>query len=178
MSTIDLVILGKIQEHKFSAYELVTTLEEQNINRWIKLSSQGIYRNITILNEKGYLSGKKIKEGNMPEKTVYSITPKGKKHFQKLMLDISNDFEYFFFNFNAVIINIDKIDKEQGLKYLENINTNIKKSTTEFNRSLRYRRNKIPYYGKAVLELYYKIFNNVLLTWIKDFISHYKSVNI
>ena len=113
----------------------------------------------------------------MPEKTVYSITADGKKYFQKLMLDISNDFEYFFFNFNAVISNIDKVDKQLALKYLGNINTNINKYTAEFNKSYRSRRNKISYYAKAILDLYYKIFNKVLVSWIKDFISNYKSVN-
>ena len=59
MSTIDIIILGKIQEQNYSAYELVNILEEQNINRWVKVSSQDIYRNITILHKEGYLSGKK-----------------------------------------------------------------------------------------------------------------------
>ncbi|MFC2137031.1 PadR family transcriptional regulator [Bacteroidota bacterium] len=177
MSIIDLIILGKIQEQNCSAYELVNILEEQNINKWIKISSQGIYRNINILHEKGYLSGEKVKEGNMPEKTVYSITTQGHRYFQKLMLEISKNFEYFFFNFNAVISNIDKVEKRLALKYLENINISIKNHAAEFNKSYKFHKDKIPYHGKAILDLYYQTFNNVLVPWIKKFISRYNSVN-
>ena len=176
MSSIDLVILGEIMGHPVSAYELVNRLEKTNLRRWIKISSQGVYRNITILHKKGYLKGNKVKEGNMPEKAIFSITQKGTDYFNKLMLEISNKMENFYFSFNSVIANIDKVDKDTSLKLLESIRLKIYESKGELNASYEFFKNKIPFRGLVILELYHKIFNIVLTDWIDDVIIKYREM--
>lgn len=174
MSTIDLIILGKIMEHPVSAYELVNILETQNLSRWVKISSQGVYRNVTILHEKGYLEGKKVKEGNMPEKTIYSITQKGDDHFNELMKKMSTRLDDFYFNFNAVIANIDKVDKKTGLSYLESIRAKIYEHKGQLNANYEYRKDKLQLCGLAILELYHKIFNRILVDWIDELVEKFR----
>ncbi|UKI28260.1 MAG: hypothetical protein L6V78_04660 [Clostridium sp.] len=41
-------------------------------------------------NQKEYIVSHKEKEGNMPDKAIYTITNKGNDYFNKLMNDISN----------------------------------------------------------------------------------------
>lgn len=174
MSTIDLVILGQVMDRPVSAYELVHILKTQNLSRWIKISSQGVYRNITILHKKGYLEGEKVKEGNMPEKTIYSITQKGNDYFYELMNELSAKLDNFYFSFNAVIANLDKIDKATGLKYLESIRAKISEHKGQLNASYEFLKDKISLCGLAILELYHTIFNQVLVGWIDDLIERYR----
>ena len=84
MSSIDLMILGLTQHRPWSPYEIIQLMETRSIKNWIKISDPAIYRNMREMAKKGYLIGKKVKEGNMPEKTVYRITKKGKDHFFEL----------------------------------------------------------------------------------------------
>ena len=118
----------------------------------------------------------KNEEGNMPEKTVYSITQKGMDHFYKLMGDIASTLDNFYFNFNAVIANIDKVDKEAGLRYLETIRTKIYESKGQINANYEFRKDHLPYYGVAIIELYHEIFNTVLVEWIDKFIDRYRKM--
>ena len=89
MSSIDLMILGLIKAKPRSAYEINRLVEINKINTWIKISPRAVYRNIRELAKKGYIAGEKRKEGNMPEKMIYSITDNGKDFFLELMTRLS-----------------------------------------------------------------------------------------
>ena len=83
--SIEIMILGALIERPMSAYEMDKTLEERNVRRWIRISSPSVYRNVIRLCDEGYADGTVVKEGEMPEKTVYTITDKGRERFAELM---------------------------------------------------------------------------------------------
>ena len=70
-TSIEIMILGALIERPMSAYEMDKTLEERNVRRWIRISSPSVYRNVIRLCDEGYADGVVVKEGEMPEKTVY-----------------------------------------------------------------------------------------------------------
>ena len=72
-TSIEIMILGALIERPMSAYEMDKTLEERNVRRWIRISSPSVYRNVIRLCDEGYADGVVVKEGEMPEKTVYTI---------------------------------------------------------------------------------------------------------
>ena len=71
MAAIDLIVLGMIKAQPQSAYELQKNVEYRNISKWVKVSTPSIYKKVVQMEEKGYIRGKTVKEGKMPEKTVY-----------------------------------------------------------------------------------------------------------
>lgn len=73
MSIINLMLLGFLMEKPMNAYEIKKEVENRNLTWWIKGSSPSIYRNINNLSAKGYINGKVVRDGEMPEKTVYTI---------------------------------------------------------------------------------------------------------
>lgn len=81
MAAIDLIVLGMIKQQPQSAYELQKNVEYRNISRWVKISTPSIYKKVIQLEEKGYLEAELVREGNMPEKSVYRITPEGEHFF-------------------------------------------------------------------------------------------------
>ena len=125
MSNIDLVLLGHIKQNSQSAYDIKKDIEYRNISRWVKISEQSIYKKVLQLESKEYITSHKQKDGNMPDKAVYTITDKGNEFFNKLMNDISNSDISLYLDFNTIIVNLDLVDDSQKRVLVSNIKLKI-----------------------------------------------------
>lgn len=159
MAVIDLIVLGMLKKEPMSAYDIQKLVEYRNISKWVKVSTPSIYKKVISLEEKGYISGRVIKAGKMPEKSVYSLTEAGEAQFEKLMLEISCRSIYMMFDFNAVIVNLESMPKEGQKKCLENIESHMKvlKTSLEENAALKENAADIPEMGRAVLKQQYML---------------------
>ena len=167
MATIDLIVLGILKKESMSAYDIQKLVEYRNISKWVKISTPSIYKKVIQLEEKGYITSTQVKEGKMPEKAVYTLTDSGKSQFEKLMIEISLKPIHIFLDFNAVIVNLDSLSRENQRACLANIEDNIKtlKSYLEENESLKKNAPEIPETGMAVLEQQL-ILIQAIETWI------------
>lgn len=109
MATIDLIVLGMLQKESLSAYDIQKLVEYRNISKWVKISTPSIYKKVIQLEEKGFIKSSTVKEGKMPEKSIYSLTASGKKEFEKLMIEIAAKPISIFLDFNAVIVNLNNL---------------------------------------------------------------------
>ena len=98
-----------IEKGPMGAYDIQKLVEYRNISKWVKISTPSIYKKAIQLEEKGFIKGEIVKEGKMPEKAVYSLTDEGEKEFVKLMMETASKPIHFFLDFNAVIVNLDKL---------------------------------------------------------------------
>ena len=169
MATIDLIVLGILKKEYLSAYDIQKIVEYRNISKWVKISTPSIYKKVIQLEKKGYMKGDVVKEGNMAEKTVYSLTEAGEKQFEKLMLEIASKPVRIFLDFNAVIVNLDSLPKEKQKSCLTEIENNMEtlKGYIEENISLKEHLPEIPKTGMAVLEQQL-ILAQALETWIEE----------
>ena len=153
MATIDLIVLGMLKKESLSAYDIQKLVEYRNISKWVKISTPSIYKKVIQLEEKGLIISHIEKDGKMPEKAVYTLTDAGKEEFEKLMLEISCKPINIFLDFNAVIVNLESMEKEQQRECLDNIESNINmlKSYLEENIDLKENAPDIPATGMAVL---------------------------
>lgn len=119
--SIETMILGALIERPMSAYEMDRTMEERNIRRWIRISSPSVYRNIIRLCEEGYADGTIVKEGEMPEKTVYTITDAGRERFAALMDEAAALPARVDFGFLPVLANISLVDEETGRALIDEL---------------------------------------------------------
>ena len=115
MSSIDLVILGIVLEKPQSAYDIQKDVDYHHLSRWTKISVPSIYRKVIQLNEKGYLQSDIVKGDRFADKAVYSITEKGRSYFEQLMNTYADEPVPLLFDFNVVITNLNKMDKEKAL---------------------------------------------------------------
>ena len=113
MATIDLIVLGMLKKGSMGAYDIQKLVEYRNISKWVKISTQSIYKKALQLEEKGFITAEIVKEGKMPEKAVYTLTEKGEREFERLMMDISAQPIRLFLDFNAVIVNLDSLPPEE-----------------------------------------------------------------
>ena len=149
MATIDLIVLGILKKEPMGAYDIQKLVEYRNISKWVKISTPSIYKKAIQLEEKGFIKGEIVKEGKMPEKAVYSLT-----EFVKLMMETASKPIHFFLDFNAVIVNLDKLPPESQQSCIASIEENIEILKTYLEENLREKENdpEIPKTGMAVLQ--------------------------
>ncbi|MBS7006807.1 PadR family transcriptional regulator [Anaerostipes sp.] len=169
MAAIDLIVLGILKKESLSAYDIQKIVEYRNISRWVKISTPSIYKKVIQLEKKGFMEGKIVKEGNMAEKTVYSLTKAGEKEFERLMLEIASKPVRIFLDFNAVIVNLDGLPKESQKSCLTEIEQNVKtlKGYIEENINLKEHLPEIPKTGMAVLRQQL-ILAEAMETWVEE----------
>lgn len=171
MATIDLIVLGMIKTQPQSAYELQKNVEYRNISKWVKVSTPSIYKKVLHLEERGYIQGNIVKDGKMPEKTIYQITESGEKYFLNLMEETAGSMMRAFFDFNAVIINLDSVSDGEKKVLLNH----IKEGILGFNRIVTEKqdeRQHIPLTGRTILDQQVRI-AQTLGDWIRDFQKEY-----
>ena len=167
MSAIDLIVLGIIKEKEQSAYDLQKIVEYRNISKWVRVSTPSIYKKVIQLEEKGYIKGNLSRDGNMPEKSIYHITEKGDKYFLELMKKISAQMVNVFLDFNAVIINMAMLSKNEGKEIIDNIETEIDKYKNVVSK-LKMERKNIPICAKSIINQQV-LLSEALNDWINDF---------
>lgn len=112
--SIEIMILGALMERPMSAYEMDKEMEIRNVRRWIRISSPSVYRNLIRLYDEGYADGRVVKEGEMPEKTIYSITEKGIERLRELMHKTASQPVRVDYGFLPITANLCWIDEEEG----------------------------------------------------------------
>jgi DNA-binding PadR family transcriptional regulator len=173
VSSIDLTILGFLQKKPMSAYELTRHFEFKRVQKWVKIGSPTIYQNIKKLAAKGYLSGRIVKEGEMPEKVIYSITKSGREYFLDLMDRFSGNPGKIFFDFNALIANLSLVDKETALEMLQNLRQNFINSRDDVDKDFAEMKDVLPE-GIAIMKLYRLIFRD-MIKWIDELVEYYQN---
>src|SRR3989339_437751 len=96
MSTIDLIILGILLNNPLNAFELTRFMDTHHIDKLVKISKPAVYKCCKRLFQAGFLDGETIREGEMPEKVIYSINEKGRERFYELMEHFSSNLNPFF----------------------------------------------------------------------------------
>lgn len=175
MSSANLIILGLILDKPMSAYEIAQIIENQVIGILVKISSPTVYKNIKLLHKEGYLSMEIMQESEMPPKKVYTVTPEGREHFQALMEYYSQHFEPPVNEYNAFLINIDKVDKETGLRLLENLRQHLlyaQKGIAAHHRQFT-ESGEVFFAGWAIIKQYH-MHLDTYVEWINDIIDAYR----
>jgi DNA-binding PadR family transcriptional regulator len=175
MSTIDLVILGIVAEKPQSAYDIQKDIEYHHLSRWTKISIPSIYRKVLQLSEKGYLRSDIVKGDRFADKAVYSITDEGKDYFNSLMQYYATQTVPLLFDFNVVIANLNKLNKDAALDLISKLKENITVSVGT-NEEYLTEYSNIPLVGKTIIEqqgLLYK----TLLEWLDTFREQFERID-
>jgi len=159
MATIDLIVLGIIKQNPQSAYDIQKTVEYRNISKWVRISTPSIYKKVLQLEEKGFLQSSPLKQGNMVEKSVYSLTDEGLKEFKRLMNEVSLEPINFFLDFNAVIVNLVGLSKSEKAKYIANIKSSVSQTKKELEENIELKKGKtmVSKEGFDVLQQQYQL---------------------
>jgi DNA-binding PadR family transcriptional regulator len=86
MNRYDLVLLGLILEKERSGYDIITEISNRELDRWANLSTSTVYNRLTTLEKNECIVGRAERDGNRPERMVFTITDKGKEVLRKEVL--------------------------------------------------------------------------------------------
>lgn len=175
ISSVDLIILGFLSDRAMNAYELTNLIMAKQIGRFLKISAPAIYKNCKRLHADNYLDAKVVKDGDQPEKVVYSLTPLGKKQFYDLMNHFSSNFTPFYLDCNAFIWNIDKMEKKQGLEMLGKLHDELLGSKTWITQHEKEQLKNMTFASRLIVKQY-RMMINTLLDWIEDTVVDYKKI--
>ena len=169
MATIDLIVLGMLKKQPLSAYDIQKLVEYRNISKWVKISTPSIYKKVIQLEEKGLLQSVPVRETNMPEKAVYSLTANGEQEFERLMGELSAQPIRMFLDFNAVIVNLDSVPLEMQESCVASIEKNVQDLKSYLEENLREKENapEVPEIGIAVLRQQF-VLAETIETWIEE----------
>ena len=167
MSTIDLIILGSLCQSPKSAYDLQKQIENRNLSRWVKVGSFTVYKKVSLYETKGYVTSQTIKNGKMPEKTIYTITQSGKDVFTELMSKFSLSETRVFLDFNAVIVNLSLLDNDSIIEYITNIKNSIQNTKSQISEQLLAHK-ELSLFGQSILEQQFMLLKT-LEDWEENF---------
>ncbi len=126
------MMLGLINKQPQNAYEIIKVLESMNIKWWYDIANSTVYATLRTLDNKGLIVGVSEKNGNMPYRTVYSISDKGKAELKNTLTKsiLSFDFDTNIFSIAAFFLDFFEPDEQISLlkqraeilkKYIEGI---------------------------------------------------------
>ena len=173
MSTIDLIILGILLENPMNAYELTRFIDNKQVGRLLKISTPAVYKCCKRLFKAQYLDGKTVREGEMPEKVIYSVNQKGQARFYNLMEHFSGNLNPFYFEFNCFLLNIDKIEKTKALEMLENLKARLQELKGWIIQHEKEVSSSIVFPARTIIKQY-RMMVITLVTWIEETIEDYK----
>ena len=98
LTNIELILLKFIREKPSYAYEIERMIDERGIRNWVKIGGTTIYQVLDRLAKKGILQASLEKEGNMPQRKRYSLTPVGKELCQVTARNLLGNIETYYFD--------------------------------------------------------------------------------
>ncbi|KXL51989.1 transcriptional regulator PadR-like family protein [Anaerotignum neopropionicum] len=131
LSKIMTILLGIIEQQPVNAYELNKWLSTMHVRDWYPIAGSTVYATLKTAEKKGFIIGNTEKSGNMPEKTVYSITESGKLRFVETIKSFLIDFEYDITPFSIGMFFIQEIESKEAIFLLEKRIERLKKYNEE-----------------------------------------------
>ena len=104
------------RQHGYRLKELI----ERDVADFANIKLPTIYYHLEKLSEQGYVTSNVERSGNRPEKKVYEVTPRGRKHFKTLFGKMMQKEYVTEFDLDAVLFFSDQIDMNLLIKSLEN----------------------------------------------------------
>ncbi len=117
LSKSSTMLLGLINKQPVNAYEIIKILESMNVKWWYNIADSTVYATLRALDKKGLIIGVSEKNGNMPLRTVYSISDKGKEELRDTLINsiISFDYDSNTFSIAAFFLDFFQVDEQISL---------------------------------------------------------------
>lgn len=119
LSKSAVIILALIERHPLNAYEIIKMLNHMKVKEWYNVADSTVYATIKAMEKKEYIIGVVQKDGNMPDKTVYSLTSTGKEEVTRTISHYISDFDYDTIPFSIAGFFITILEKEKAVDLLQ-----------------------------------------------------------
>lgn len=142
------IILGIVQKHPVNAYELIKMLSHLQLKDWYAIADSTVYATLKSLEKKQYITGRVQKDGNMPDKTVYSLTDAGTKEWNTTIKFFLAHFDYDLIPFMIASFFAESIGTDDVIQCLEERLDYLKRNREGLTRQIEKLKTEkdLPYY--------------------------------
>lgn len=112
-------ILGLLNYHQMSGYEIMTAFRDSLYFFWNAQTSQ-IYRELQTLEEKGWVDKTPVPQQSRPDKNVYTVTPEGREELLRWLSDEQPAFD----TRNHILMKVfflGERSREDNIRYFEGV---------------------------------------------------------
>lgn len=113
------LLLGIVYEKPLNAYEITKLLAYMNIKWWFNIADSTVYTTLKNLEKRGLIEGTIERIGNMPDRTIYSLTEKGKDELKETIKEFILQFSYDTNIFTIAAFVMDILETEEKKELLE-----------------------------------------------------------
>lgn len=149
-----------------NAYRLAQFVEQKNVTRLVKLSTPAIYKSCKRLFEQGNLSGEVKRDGEAPEKMMYTVSSDGYQRFEQLMSHFSGSISPFYFDINSVVFSLDQLEFEKGLALIDAYASEINAIQSWLIPHSQEAQAKATFGNRMIIKQYLMVVN-VLIEWVQ-----------
>lgn len=135
-----IMLLGIISNEPINAYGIIKKLDLMNTKYWFYIGNSTVYITLKNLDKHNFIVGVKEKSGNMPDKTVYTITQLGLNKLKDAVKQIFGrlDYDTTLFSIAVTFITIFEATEREALlterlNYLQNYYDGIGKEIDKLN---------------------------------------------
>jgi len=126
----EVLLLGLLKKKPMYGYEIKHLVDEE-LTHVAPISSGSLYHNLKLLEKKGLLTKKTVKDTAHPEKQIYHITDEGIRTFDELLKQNITNFERPHLALDISLYFLDYSDKGEFLRQLRELLVNLKKYHSE-----------------------------------------------
>ena len=113
------MMLGLINQKPANAYEIIKILDFMNVKWWYRIADPTVYATLRTLDKNGSIVGVSEQNGNMPVRTVYSITEKGREELRDTLIKSILSFDYDTNTFSIAAFFLDFFTEKEQIALLE-----------------------------------------------------------
>ncbi|MDE7273338.1 MAG: PadR family transcriptional regulator [Lachnospiraceae bacterium] len=113
------LLMGIINEKPLNAYEITKLLAYMNIKWWFNVADSTVYATLKNLEKRGLIEGTIERAGNMPDRTIYSLTEKGEEELKETIKKSILQFSYDTNIFTIAAFFMDILETEEKKELLE-----------------------------------------------------------
>ncbi|KUO61824.1 hypothetical protein APF79_12215 [bacterium BRH_c32] len=172
-SKLATLILGILSEEERGPYEITKMLENLKTKKWLPMADSTVYAVINGLRKKGLIEGRKEKQSNLPERTVYNITREGEYELEESITNFLTEESSIATEFDIGILLMNNLSKSEilyklkkKLERLDNHQYEIRNQLLNFERD----RNKVSFAALALVRHRFHIIEAEIKT-VKELIK-------
>jgi len=112
-------VLGLLEERPRHPYDIAYTMQLRRLDEHIKLSPGTLYHVVEQLRRVGWIrSTETAREGRRPERTIYEVTPEGRRALQQRLRELISEPAREYSSFEAGLSFMHQLPREEAVALL------------------------------------------------------------
>ena len=171
MSKSEVASLGLLAEGPKHGYQIHQDIKKREMDFWAKIKLASIYTTLTRLEEQVLIKSEKEKVGNMPERTVYSLTLKGEARLGDMVekLLVEDDRPEWLFGLGVAFIY--GASQERVLTALQLRQERVKQCHHDLHEHVATMKGQIPFNWHMLIENAHKQMQ-LEMQWLEELIQY------